>query len=278
MNRKGFIFTVFIILFLSSVLLSILAYVEWYDSFVDHSVSGVLLGNTQGYMYDDLSQDILAIQDIVSVNIIHSGQNVTVRFSGGYNSSQDYGSLLSSYASFVTGLYAQRTQYPFVVDQGVYGWKIPLYGVSTSYDSNDFYIYTQNYSLLQQVNITLLVANTSAFVSSSAPSSSGNTLVHVRMIDPEGREFYNGESFLNPSSDNSAFTSSFSAGTLEVYFQNYGSRPGTLWFDSDYNVSILALDLVFIELNRTLSVQMNTSVTIETSPFSVQTRALAIEG
>ena len=64
---------------------------------------------------------------------------------------------------------------------------------------------------------------------------------------------------------------------MSVYYQTYAGRDGTLWFDFDPNISIQSLDLTYTELNRTVVINTNTSVTVQGLGIT-QSKALGIEG
>ena len=278
MDKKGFLFTVFMLLFLSTFVLSTLAYVHWYNQFSSDSASILSSARNLGYIFDDLTQDIFVLQGVERVTINHTAANVTVSFQGGFNSSIDYPTLLQAYSAFLGGNYSSALQYPLSVEALSYGFTVPLYGTSTEKNSSNFYLYTQNSTLLKQVNVTVIVSNTSALNSTASPSSgSSGTLVHVRMIDRSGRELLNTERLLSPSATNSAFQVNFSSSSVAVSFQRYNGRDATLWFDYDPNITLLALDLVYSEMNRTVVVGTNTSITVRASGIT-QTKTLGIEG
>ncbi len=278
MDKKGFLFTVFMLLFLSTFVISTLAYVHWYNQFSSDSTTLLSSARSLDYIFDDLTSDILVLQGFERVTINHTFANVTVSFQGGFNSSVDYPTLLQSYSQFLQGNYSSALQYPLSVGSLSYGFTVPLYGTSTEKNSSNFYVYTQNSTLLKQVNVTLIVSNTTALNASASPSAgSSGTFVHVRMIDRSGRELLNTERLLSPSAANSAFQVNFTSSSVSVYFQRYNGRDGTLWFDYDPNVTLMSLDLVYSEMNRTLIVGTNTSITVRGSGIS-QTKTLGIEG
>ena len=291
MNRKGFLFTLFLLLFFSAILLSLFAYVHWFDRFSADSTHALSSASSLAYLFDDLTQDVLELQGISSLTVNHSLGNVTVSFVGGFNSSVNYTTLFQSYSTFIRGNYSQSVQYPLSLDSASYGFALPLYGVSTSQGTGSLYIFTRNSSLLKQINITLVVSNTSAFVSNSSPVVGVlGTLVHVRMLDPSGRELLNAEKLLSPSIINTPFRTTFNSNallcspvvlpgcnTVDVYYQTDTGRDGTLLFDYDQNITLLSLDLVYTDLNRTLFITTNTSITLQGVGLS-QTKALGIEG
>ncbi len=279
MNKKGFLFTVFILLFLSALLLFVLAYSRWFDGFQEDLTVVLPLGSQAAFILDDLSQDVLVLQNMQDIAITRSSSNVSVSFSGGINSSVDYAQRFSAYEQFVEQNYSSLIQVPIALDTVSYGFSLPLYGVSSSWNTSNFYVFTQNSSLLKQINVTLQVLNTSAFTSNSTPSANGSdTLVQVRMLDSAGREVYNGQKILSSSASNSPFRVNFSSSAVDVYFQSYSSRTGTLWFDYDSNISILSMIFVYQNLNRTVYVNFNTTATLSPAGDFSQYRALGVEG
>lgn len=279
MNKKGFLFTVFTLLFLSSMVLFVLAYSHWFESFREDLSVRVSTGSQAAYIIDDLSQDILVLQDMQDIIITRDSSNVSISFSGGVNSSVDYSQRFARYEQFVEENYSSVIQVPLSLETVSYGFSLPLYGVSTSWNTSNFYVFTQNSSLLKQINVTLQVLNTSAFTSNSSPSSSGSdTLVQVRMLDSAGREVHSDTKILSASASNSPFRANFSSSAVDMYFQSYSSRAGTLWFDYDSNISILAMTFVFQELNRTVAVHFNTSATLSPPGDFSQYRPLGVEG
>jgi len=270
---------VFTLLFLSALFLFLFSYGQWFQNYREYSLVELPAVLSLAFIFDDLSQDFLILQDMSEITFSRAGENVSVLFSGGFNSSKNYSSSFSLYEQFIETNYSQSLQVPISLDFVNYGFAIPLYGVSTSSNASNFYIFTQNSSFLQQINITFLVSNGSAFTSSSTPSSSTGTVVHVQMLDSGGKQIYNNVSILSASSSNSPFRSTFVNGSVDVYFQMYSGRAGTLWFDFDHNISILSLELVYRDINRTVQVDFNVSTTLSSPVIEFsQTRALGVEG
>lgn len=289
MNRKGFLFTLFLLFFFVSFILVLLAYKDWYVQYKDssHALSEAA---TVAYVYDDIAQDFVQLNDMNDVEILRSGSNVTVSFLGLYNSSKNYTSLLHSYESTVENNYSQEIQMNMSLDSVAYGFSIPEYRVSTQVIGmgtgvgSSFSIFIDNYQNLTAINLTLLVQNKSKETATILPVGlkGTQTTVSVTILDSSGTnqvlkasKVLDGNALLQ-----NLFQVRYGRGSLVTV--GYGvlqGRNGVLSFSYDYNVTLLGLDLTFKDFNQTLHVNFNGSIDIKPQVSGVsQTQMIGIEG
>lgn len=289
MNKKGFLFTVFLLLFFLSLVILLFAYKDWYGGFQDSS-QGVSQASTVAYVYDDISQDFVQLNDLKDVAIVRRGRNVSVEMLGGFNSSKNYSALLQRYEMAIENNYSHLVNMNISLDSVAYGFSIPEYKVSTSVDNigdgvdSEYFIFADTFENLSEINVTLFVRNNTGFQSSDGPSGSNSdtqTLVRVTILDSSGNnQVLKTSKVLDGDDNNDNFIARFSNGrTVKVEYGRISGRDGTLRFQYEYNISILALDLTFRDFNQTIHVNFNgSSIIIPQVQGVSQMQVIGLEG
>ena len=239
MNRKGFLFSIFLLLFFVSFFFLLLAYKHWYSGALD-ATQGFTQAQSVAYMYDDISQDFAALNDFQDIAIVRKGSNVTVSFLGGFNSSNNYTSLFSSYETILENSYADQVNRNISLSSVAYGFSIPEYRTSTKVTgmgtgvSSTYSVFIDNYQNLTGLNVTLMVRNNTRPTTTKNPSSSSGALTHVQVtiLDSSATNQLLQETvILNGNDSNDDFEARFTGGNqVRITFGTISSRDGVLFF------------------------------------------------
>ena len=163
------------------------------------------------------------------------------------------------------------------------GFSISVYNVTHSSNQSDaYFLFIDDYEKLKQINITLLIYNETSFVGTNLPSADSpyDTLVKVRTVSKDGTEFMESELGLNNDEANNPFRTRFTASDrMDVRFGQMDGKNGVLEINYQVNVSVLGIGLTFEDVNKTIVVDLNSTITVN-SPLSDLnlSRRVSVEG
>jgi hypothetical protein len=264
MNKKGVLFTVFVLLFLSALLLVALSYVSWIDSFKQGYTEGFTSASLLSFIQDDVTQDYMSIYSLNNLSVSRSGSNVSIAVGGFVNTSKDYVTDLTTYQSFIEGDYSTQMNVGVTLEDVVYGIEIQPFNVHTSLQADEYYVYIDEYDHLLAINVSIVVYNQSELSSVSSPSSeSSGTLLYTTFYSSSGEVLLQDVEVLDGSSDNGPFALEFDNGDqLDLEYGEKDGKDGVLWVEYDPDFSIESMNLVFEELNESVFFGFNSSISV----------------
>jgi hypothetical protein len=238
----------------------------WYVELKEGSVNQLALGGQTAYVKNDLFLDLVALQDFGNVSMKRNTDNLTVSFDSFLNSSKDYDTLLENYESVIEGNYSDQINWNLTLEDVAYGFIIPEYGVHTNRVGNIFYIYTEDYTKLRSVNVTVQEHTSKNYKKEETYNDRGTPTVefYVKLLDESGSVLEHQKRVVDPTGGNDPASFRFHpADRLEIYLGNTGGKDGVLYFDFDLIPGkVEQIELTYHAIQSTISVNHNTTVVI----------------
>jgi hypothetical protein len=258
MDKKGALYSIFIFLLLISLVLIGAAYSEWFSEYKEEVVLGLSVGNKVSFLTDDLMTDLLLLIDFGTLDVTRENGLIKLRFEELFNSSVDYDSNLDDYEEFIETTYAMESSSTFVIDNISRSLEVSGYNISYVFDSNNLYVYTDRFDLIESINITAYFYNSSVIVNTHAPNNDADTYpwVQVKVFSPYGDIYLNEGRWLNPEQNNARFFISQQAGLdFDVYFHDT-PQDGTLRIHYDDDVFLSFLEYSLYDINESIKISI----------------------
>jgi hypothetical protein len=290
MNKRDLIFTAFTVLFFGGLLLLVMAYSQWFEEFSQDAAVGLSAASYATYIDDDITQALIDINHLNNVTIRRDNiGNVSVSFDGLFNSSRDYYTRLQDFERFIEGNYSKALNVNVTLEGLKPQPTISVYNVTTEDTVNqtggtEFYVYTEDYGKLREINITLIVRNETKLTQTFTPSNEPNpdTMVRVRMVSYAGVEYYNEAMPLAAEGSNQPFRARFAKGEIadvEFGHKHQSTLDGVLFIKYDFNLTIAHFEMIFEDQNETIRVDLNGTLTIDPKVGGINlSRMTIVEG
>ncbi|MFH1971904.1 MAG: hypothetical protein ABIJ18_00325 [archaeon] len=282
MNKKGFLFTIFTLLVLVSLLLISFAYLDWFSSYKQNVVFGMSNAHKISYISDDISYDLADLFDFNDFTITRDNGRVFLTLNNIFNTTKDYNVSLEDYFSFVENGYSDEVKADVILDDVSYSMDVSGYNITSYQVGQDYYVTTDDYQSILAINLTVTLYNVSVLTNTFSPNDDGDSYpwVHVTVYNKYGDLFLKDSKRLNPTQNNPRFTVNFLTGDdLDVYFEN-NPQDGSLHLNYEYNFTVDELVYTMVDNNQSISFGMEGNIFIDPHVSDIEryTELVAVEG
>ena len=265
MNKKGFLFTIFTLLMLVSLVFISIAYVNWYSSYKSNLVVDLSNAHKISYIVDDIASDVFELFDFDEITITRGSGLIYIQFNDLFNTSRNYSVSLEGYEEFIEDDYGSLVGANIDLEDLEYSFDIPGYNITSYQIGPDYYVVTDQYDLIRGVNLTMTVFNISKWTNSIDPADDGepHPKIQVTVYDKNGATLLDAASRQNPEQNNPRFSVNFLTGDdLDIYFEN-DPQDGSLHINYDYDFIVHDLTYTLVDLNETIAFGAEGSVYVD---------------